>query len=470
MNFKKTFIFLLALPSLLFLSGSCGKEFKGDDFTAYFGGEVTNPTNPYVLFYKDSELIDTLRLDKSNRFFVKFDSLAPGMYTFKHEPEYQYVYFYKNDSLMVSINSHDFDNSIVFSGRGDMKNNFLMEMYLKNEKDRENMFMVYDNDIKTFNKRIDSTYKKNIQLYNTRKEEIQWKEEFDRFAKAAVDFPYYSKKELYPVIHQLRTGNDVIEQLPHDYYDFRKNIDFNNVDLSNYSPFVKYVSHMLNNMASINYHNHFTEADLSLKTNTNKLDIADTLIKNEKMKNIILNHIAFTYLLEDQNMANNQKFLDVYHKYSTDRSQKNEILKIGNAIKLLKAGNPLPKVNLIDTNGNHVTSDSVITKGAVIFFWTENATTHLLEAHKKALAFKKKYPNYAFIAVNLDDNQEKWLELLGNYNFAGITELRTANFEDLKAKWAITKIHRTIVLSPNGNIKNAFTNLFDNNFEECLIK
>ncbi|HLA54930.1 MAG TPA: thioredoxin-like domain-containing protein [Flavobacterium sp.] len=468
MTVKKTYIFIFFATSLALLCASCNKEFKSGDYTAYFGGEVTNPTNPYVLFCRDSQVIDTLKLDKNNRFFIKFDSLTPGLYSFRHEPEYQYVYFDKNDSLMVSINSQDFDNSIVFSGRGDQKNNFLMEMYLNNEKDRENMFMVYDSDINTFNKTIDSNYAKNQKFYGSKKEEIQWSEDFDNFAKAALDFPYYSKKELYPVIHQLRTGNDVIEKLPKNYYAYRRKIDFNNAELSDFAPFVKYLTHMLNNVAAINYHNHFTEADLSLKTNINKLNIADTLIKNEKIKNTILNNIAFTYLLEDQNMVNNQKFLETYHKYSTDRSQKNEITKIGNAIQLLKAGNPLPKVKLYDTNGNMVSSDSLINKSTVIFFWTQKASTHLIEAHKKVLAYKKQYPNYQFVAVNLDDNQDKWKQVLANFKFDGITELRTSDFEDLKAKWAITKIHRTIVLSPDGTIKNAFTSLFDNKFEDNL--
>ncbi|MBC8882761.1 hypothetical protein H9X57_03310 [Flavobacterium piscinae] len=47
--------------------------------------------------------------------------MAPGMYTFKYEPEYQYVYFDKNDSLMVRINPVEFDESIVYCGRGDEK-------------------------------------------------------------------------------------------------------------------------------------------------------------------------------------------------------------------------------------------------------------------------------------------------------------------------------------------------------------
>ena len=81
------------------------------------------------MFLKDDEVIDTIYLDKNNRFMHKFDSLAPGLYTYKHNPEYQYVYFDKNDSLMLRVNTFDFDNSVVFCGRGDEKNNFLMELF-----------------------------------------------------------------------------------------------------------------------------------------------------------------------------------------------------------------------------------------------------------------------------------------------------------------------------------------------------
>ena len=464
---KSSFLLLFSSLNLLFL-GSCNKEFKSSDYRAYFGGEVTNPTNRFVYFSKDGVVIDTIPLQKDNTFFVQFDSLAPGMYTFKHDPEYQYVYFDKNDSIMVHINSKDFDESIIFCGRGDTKNNYLMESYLKNESDKEKMFDVYDYDVSKFISNIDSTYKVNKKSYNVHKNEIKWSKEFDAFAKASLDFNYYCKKELYPVIHKLRTAEDVFEKLPNHYYNYRKNIDFNNVELSTYSPFVKYLSNLLNNVGAVKYHNHFSDVDLALTTNINKLNIADTLIKNEKVKNSILNNIAFSYLLEDQNMVNNQKFLESYRKFSTDTSKKNEILKIGNAIQLLIAGNQLPEVSLIDKDGLTVSSNTFVKKKTVLFFYTKEALTHLAAAHKKVLAFKSKYPDYQFIAINLDKDQKEWLELLSNYKFEGIQEYRCANFENIKNKWAITKIHRALVLDENGKIKNAFTNLFDVKFENDL--
>jgi peroxiredoxin len=463
-NFK----FIALLLPLVALLSSCKNEFKSNDYVAYFGGEIVNPNNPYVLFCKDNEVLDTIKLDKNNRFFIQFDSLAPGLYSFKHEPEYQYVYFDKNDSIMVRVNSKDFDASVVFCGRGDQKNNFLMEQFLKNEKDKNSMFPVFDYDVPRFIKTIDSSYRVAQRFYTTQKEQIKWSDEFDEYAKASVDFPHYSKKELYPIIHKIRTGEVVYDNLPPSFYDFRKNVNCNDVALAAYTPYIMYLSHMLNNMGAINYHNHFSEADLALKTNINKLNIADTLIKNEKIKNIILNNIAFTYLLEDQNMVNNKSFLTTYHKYSTDKSQKNEILKIGNAIQLLTVGNTLPEVSLIDTNGASVSSTSFTNQKTVVFFWTTHAMSHFEAVHKKIEAFAKNYPNYKFVGVNINDATEEWEKTISQYNFKGITELHCANFEELKDKWVITKIHRTIILGDKGVIKNAFTNVFELNFEEEL--
>jgi hypothetical protein len=458
-------ICFFSLSALIF---GCGKKYKTEDYSAYFGGEVSNPTNPYVLFCKNSEVIDTIALDKENRFFIKFDSLSPGLYSFKHEPEYQYVYFEKNDSLMVTINSKDFDQSIVFSGRGDAKNNFLMELYLKNEDDRNKMFNALDLDFKKFSKNIDSSFAVKQKFYNKEKEAIQWSEGFDLYAKASLNFFHYSKKEVYPVVHRMRTGENIEKDIPKNFYNFRKNIDFNNEKLTNFSPFVKYLTNMLNNVALKEQYNDEQFTDLALDVNIQKLNIADTLFKNQKIKNNVVNNIAFSYLLEDQNVLNIQKFIERYYKISTDKSKQNEIIKIGDAIQLLKAGNKLPEIDLIDKNNKVVDLKNYLSKKTVIFFWTDCLDSHMIAAHKKVIAFEKSHPQYQFIAINVDKNQEKWVALMQNSKFKNVIELRATNFEELRQKWVINKIHRTLITNADGTINNAFVSLFDVNFEKML--
>jgi peroxiredoxin len=225
---------------------------------------------------------------------------------------------------------------------------------------------------------------------------------------------------------------------------------------------------MLNNVSNIKYHNHYSEVDMALKTNINKLKIADTLIKNPKVKNIIINTIAFQYLLEDQNMVNNQRFFETYNKISTDKSTKNEIRKIGNAIKLLNVGKSLPNIKLLDKDGNKIDSNDLISKNTVFFFWTEKLYSHFVSAHEKVEAFQKKFPNYNFVAINLDNNKSSFNTIIEKYNFKNFKEYQCENFEEIKTKWALTKVHRTIIVNKDKTIKNGFTNMFEVHFEDLL--
>jgi hypothetical protein len=104
----------------------------------------------------------------------------------------------------------------------------------------------------------------------------------------------------------------------------------------------------------------------------------------------------------------------------------------------------------------------------VFFFWTENAESHLVAVHKKVLEFQRNNPEYQFIAVNIDEEQDKWLKVLENHSFGSIKEFRAENFEDLKEKWVITKLHRTLIIDETGKISNGFVNLFDVKFAENL--
>ena len=462
----KNYYFIFFVAPILFIS--CKKQHENDDFVAYFGGEISNPTSPYVIFCKDSEAIDTIILNKDNTFSKKFTSLTPGLYSFKHEPEYQYVYFEKNDSLLVTINTKDFDQSVVFSGRGDDKNNFLMDLYLKNEADRNKMFAVFDYNFKDFTKNIDSSYQSKIKFYQNKKDLINWSDDFDLYAKATVDFYHFSKKEVYPMVHKIRTGEDVRKILPKNYFDFRSSIDFNNDRFTNFSPFVKYLTNMLNNITMNKTGVAENDLDTSLSLNIEKLNVADTLFKNTKIKNTVLNNIAFAYLLEDQNISNIQKFLNRFNQISTDKSKHNDISKMGDAIQSLTVGNQLPGVKLLDVNHKNVDLKSVINKKSVIFFWTDCLDSHMIAAHKKIIELEKKHKNYQFIAINVDQNHEKWVSEVLNSKFQNVKEFRCADFKEVKQKWVINKIHRTMIVNNDGTINNGFVNLFDINFEKLL--
>ena len=465
---KKYFLLFSKIVLISLGLVSCKDNFSDSNDVAYFGGEVENPTSRFILFCKDGEVLDTIPLKKDNTFLKKMDSLPSGLYSFKNEPEFQYVYFDKNDSIMVHIDSDNFDESIVFCGRGGEKNNFLIEMFLKNEKDKNDLFDAFDLNFKAFDAKIDKINKENQKVYESKKDEINWDANFDTYANALVNLPYFSKKEIYPILHKMRTGADVFNNLPANYYSYRQNVDLNNEKLIHFSPYTSCINMMLTNTATVKYHNHLSEIDQALKTSINKLHNADTLIKNEKVKNTVLNSIAFQYLLEDQNMIHVNEFLLVYKSISTDKSKKNEITNLGNSIQQLTAGKPVPSINLIDTNGTTFASSDLINSKTIFFFWTENLKSHFDGAHKKAVEFQIKHPEIQFISINLDLNPDNWKSIIKQNSFPNIKEYHCKDFSELKSKWAITKVHRIIIVNKDKTIKNGFGNMFDVNFEKEL--
>lgn len=457
--FKKLlFLTLLSSPTLFI---SCADMFTSNGHTSYFGGEIINPNSKFVYLCKDNQVIDTILLDKNNRFLQKYDTLSAGMYTFKHDPEYQYIYFDQGDSLMIRLNTHEFDNSLTFCGRGDEKNNFLIELFLKNENEKNTSFDIYDYDLKNFELKINKDQKIKKAFYERRKEEIEWNDDFDLYAKSMLEMPYWAKKEMYPMVHKFRTSDDVCKILPKDYYCYRKNIDFNNRKLTHFAPFVGYLTSMLNNVTCQDNKTH------SLENNIKKLKVADSIFTNTSIKNSVLHKIAFMYLLEDQNIQHNKAFLDKYYQLSTDKESKDKIKKIGTQIQILAKSKHLPEIELVDLENEKVQKISTNGLKTVVFFWTSEAKSHMEMAHKRATELKQKYPDLNIIAVNIDDTDKNWKESLTKSKF-NITQLHASNFEEIKEKWVITKIHRAMIINADGTINNAFVSLFDAGFEKYL--
>ena len=82
-------------------------------------------------------LIDESIIDSSGNFQIFIDSINSGLFNFYHDTEFQYIILEKNDSLKIRLNTLDFDESLVYTGSGSGKNNFLMDVFLKSEQDED---------------------------------------------------------------------------------------------------------------------------------------------------------------------------------------------------------------------------------------------------------------------------------------------------------------------------------------------
>ena len=118
------FIFLLGVVL------SCQAE-KNSHSGIFLGGQIVNPSSRAVTLYQGSQVIEMLDLGENLRFQRQYDSLPDGIYKLEHLPEYQTLLLEDQDSLWVRINAAAFDESMVYSGVGASKNNFLLELFFK---------------------------------------------------------------------------------------------------------------------------------------------------------------------------------------------------------------------------------------------------------------------------------------------------------------------------------------------------
>ncbi|HSQ45423.1 MAG TPA: hypothetical protein VLM44_00745, partial [Lutibacter sp.] len=149
---------------LVFLTFGCIKT--NENAMTYFGGQIINPKTNFVLLLKDEKVLDTLLLDENNSFLTEIPSLQEGLYAFKHGTEFQYMYLEPADSILVRLNTWDFDQSLVFSGKGSAKNEFLINLYLQNEKEERMMYRNFNLNEKDFQAKIDSISKERFAIYN----------------------------------------------------------------------------------------------------------------------------------------------------------------------------------------------------------------------------------------------------------------------------------------------------------------
>ena len=107
---------------------SCNNWNESPSLSTYVGGEIINPKGDYVYLLKDDQLLDSVTLDSNNKFLFETKNIYAGLYTFSHV-EFQVFYLNPGDSLMLRVNTLDFDESLSFTGTGSKNNNLLIELF-----------------------------------------------------------------------------------------------------------------------------------------------------------------------------------------------------------------------------------------------------------------------------------------------------------------------------------------------------
>ena len=308
----------LRILLILLLFFSC----KSDN-TTVFSGKILNNTSDFISIYKDNNMIYESVVDVDGLFNITIDTITSGLYTFYHEPEFQYIIIDENDNLQIRLNTLDFDESLVYTGKGSSKNNFLMDVFLRSENDELEINSKLDLAFDTFKNLVDSLYNKQMNSFKLFKENNILSNSSKEIINTAILYPYISK------FHSYIIRNNIEEEIQKDLFiNYQNEISYDLDALAYFKPYIDFLYlHIYNNIKiKKDYEN-------SLDFNIQRLLYTDKIIKSKLVKSRVLRFHAFGFILQRQDDVKNKTFLKAFFEISKDKKVNEEINNLYNELK-----------------------------------------------------------------------------------------------------------------------------------------
>lgn len=435
---KLLYLFIFALAC-------CSKGEKKSP-NIFFAGEIVNPTNEYVVLFKGDAVIDSAKLDDRNRFTFKLDSVSNGLYHFFHPGEYQYLYLEQGDSLMLRLNTSDFDESLVFSGIGEEINNYLIDLYLTNEEEERDVFsLYYSMEPQDFERRMDSLRNLKITSLGDLTAEVDLSKGAREIAQASIDYTYYNYKERYPYEHKRNTRERSMHELSDDFYGYRKNITYNTNQFNYLRPYYDFMKSHVENLTYMGCsHECAIKEDVvknQLHYTRHKLKLIDSIVQEKELKDNLFRNAALYYLLKARDKEeNNAIFIDEFHQFSGNNRHIKEIDDLYEGIKNIQPNKELPNVNVLNTKGETVSlHDLAKGKKIVFYFWSAENKKHFDNITQRAYELSKSKQEYSFVGINIRTDQPTWKSLIDSKGLDDTMQFWANDFE---------KLNRALILFP----------------------
>ena len=449
---KKLSIYILLLVTL----ASCTDKSK--DSEVYFGGEIVNPKTNFVLLMQHEKVIDTLYLEPDFSFGKHFVALAEGLYSFKHGYEYQHVYLNPKDSIRIRLNTWDFDETLVFYGKGAEKNEFLMNIFLENEKTK--YYSYYKLPEIEFVSKLDNKAKEYHLLLNHLKENNKLTAKYLHLAKASIDYPFFRLKEIYPYKHKNYVSTEDFS-VSESYYDYRNDVNLNDEDLVEFYAYKNYISTYVYNVAY--QKDSFTGFNADFRNTV--LKIISKKIKIPRLKNKMLTDEIY-YSIRNTTLPLAESF-ELYVSNCTDSVAVSRIKLLLEEKNQLQVGDRIPDFEVSYHNEVKDIKEIINNKHTVVNFWTAKAISiDYLENRMQFL--RRKFPSIRFISINIDDKHAAYTKILKNKNDRFYLPQTSNGNNFVKSNYP-----RSILINKQGNIVNGFAMLTNQDFVaklEAMLK
>jgi len=435
--------------SAIILLTSC--ETGDKKTTTYFGGKIINPKTNFVVLHNQDKVIDSLFLDDDNRFMGKYENFKEGLYHFKHGPEYQYAYIEPQDSILIRLNTWDFDESLVFSGKGAGKNNILIDCFVESEKDVKNytLYSFYNLKPTAFKVKLDSVLAlKQLKINAFKAKNSALSDDYLLLLDIAAKYPIYNRFERYTEVHRRKMRVTTSPKVGSTFYNYRKNINTNKDSLIIFGPYSRYILERLHNDA---YSKGMTpdKKDFIITL----LNSANKNISNEKLKNTFLKNILINDFYKKSSCAVDKKAFYTFFKLSSDIDDKKHVQRLLNDVTAIRKGSKIHNFKIIDYNKTtHRIQKLIKGKNSVLYFWNPKyISSSYLTSRINHLS--QKFPKVTFIGIKFATTNFELVKGIDIKNQYYIEQSSKANL------FLTSKLPRTLLVSKKGVLSNGYTSI-----------
>lgn len=429
----KKSIFLAVLSALFIIS--CDKN-EPKDYTA-FAGKIINPQSDSVyLFFPDRE--KAFALNEKGEFYDTIHLDQKGYFYFSDGREQAELFLFSGDSLYITLDTKQFDESIVYSGIGADKNNYLVKKFLKEEAVGTSSAELFSLNPEEFQKKFKTHSDELEKDLNASKTEAEFKE----IEKRNLKYGYLSLLAQYPDAHKYFTGNE--PALP---AGFLKDLDGISYDNQEDYKLIPYYKDLIINKYML---------DIEKAGSPKDLDEMVSKIKSKEIREDLVG--ALFYRISSTN-PDSESINEIIQKYSQNEQLKMRSLQKTNAIKNLLVGKASPKFSYQDINGKKVSLDDF--KGKLVYIdvwatWCGPCIQEIPALKKLKEDYKGKNVEIISISIDVQKDFDKWKHMVAEKQLKGVQLFADNDWKSEFVKaYGIDAIPRFLLIDKNGNILSA---------------